>query len=265
MLEADDRLIISPCAGLERAPFAALPSGSKMLCERATLSTVHGIGMFDACAQRPMLTWRTAACLGAPSRQDLPRLGNASVEVAKVAELLSHAGVAVAEPQTGPSATVAALRQLVSNSDLVHIACHAEPPSSQYPGGLLMLAPDLLTGDSGVLSDDRILGELAVKPGALVTLAACSSGLFGSRQRVLDHGLAPALLVAGAGQVLGSLVPIEDATALDFHIAFYRHLISGKRPAAALACAQREAAAGELGLALQPPSQWATYVLYVVG
>jgi CHAT domain-containing protein len=264
-LGADDRLVLSPCAELEQVFFAALPSGRGMLCERATLSTVHGIGMFEACAQRPTLTWQTAACLGAPSRPDLPRLENARAEVAKVAELLLQAGVVVAELQIGPSATVAALRQCVANSDLVHIACHAQPPSTQYPGGQLMLTPDLLTGDSGVLTDDRILGELSVKPGALVVLAACSSGVFGGRQRFLDHGLVPALLVAGAGQVLGSLVPIHHAAALAFHIAFYRHLIRGNRPAAALAHAQREAAAGKLGLALQVPSRWATSVLYGIG
>ena len=142
-LEGDDRLILSPCAELEQVLFAALPSSRGILCQQTTLSTVHGIGMFEACAQRPTLTWQTAACLGAPSRPDLPRLDNARAEVTKVAELLSQAGIAVAEPQIGPSATVAALRQCAANSDLVHIACHAQPPSPQYPGGQLMLAPDL--------------------------------------------------------------------------------------------------------------------------
>jgi CHAT domain-containing protein len=89
--------------------------------------------------------------------------------------------------------------------------------------------------------------------------------VIGTAGRFLDHGQVPAWLIVGARQVLGSLVPIGDADALQFHSAFYRHLVTGYRPAAALAMAQRQAAAGELGPSLQSPDNWAAYVLYGAG
>jgi CHAT domain-containing protein len=265
ILQSDDALIVSPCEELAQVAFAALPTGRKLLCQRATLSTVYGAGMLEACTQRPALEWRTAVCVGAPSRPDAPSLVYARAELVHVSELLSAAGIRVGPPCLGAEATVAGLRRLAVDSDIIHLSCHAQPPLPESPSGRLLLSPDLLAGDSGVLTEDRIIGELALKQGALVVLAACSGGVFGTARRFLDHGQVPAWLIVGARQVLGSLAPIGDAAALQFHSAFYRHLVAGYRPAAALAMAQREAARGELGPSLQAPDNWAAYVLYGAG
>ena len=242
--------------------FAALPSGHSLLCERATLSIVYGAGMLEACIRRPALEWRTAVCFGAPLRPDCAEPRPCPHRVGPRIRTALRGGHSGPPTLLGAQATVSELRRLAVDSDIIHLSCHAQPPLPESPSGRLLLSPDLLAGDSGVLTEDRIVGEVTLKPGSLVVLAACSGGVFGTARRFLDHGQVPAWLVVGARQVLGSLTPIGDAAALHFHSAFYRHLVTGHRPASALAKAQREAARGELGPSLQSPESWATYVLY---
>jgi len=261
-LDAGDALLVSPCEQLERVPFAAAEIGGRLLCQRATVSVVYGLGMLEACASRPVLPLQRAVCLGAPARPDVPKLVHAKSEVEAIASRLESAGVDARPLLLGADATVVNLRQRASEADLVHMACHALAPAAGQPDARLLLAPDLVARDSGVLSDDRIVSELVLKPGVHVNLAACGSGVVGGQQAFLYHGLVPALLVAGAASVLGCLWPIGDAAAMTFQSAYYEHLVAGFRPASALAAVQRKAALGAWGAEMQAPENWAGYVLY---
>jgi CHAT domain-containing protein len=93
-------------------------------------------------------------------------------------------------------------------------------------------------------------------------LAACETG-----QGAVDYtegveGLARALRIAGARDVLMTLWPVDDADARDFMLAFYTHWLGA--PTADPATALR---ATQLGYLKHPvpstraPAVWAPYVL----
>lgn len=148
----------------------------------------------------------------------------------------------------------------MQGSDIVHIACHAEAGTADRPAALL-LRPVPTAGDSGVLSDERILDEVRLTPGAFVNLAGCSTADHGQGSGALLRGLVPAFLVAGAGSVAATLWRIDDALALRFQEAFYEAL-PGHRPADALASVQRACLRGEHGEEMASHEIWAAFVLY---
>jgi hypothetical protein len=259
-----DLLIVSPCDELDRFPFALTPVVGRPLCTLVTVSTVQGIGMLDVLASRPPLERRAALCMGAPSRPDRVALEGANTEARAIADLLEANGTRAAPPLLDGDATVAHLIQRAPVSDLIHIACHADAPSSNRADGCLLLAVDALANDSGALESARIVNEVRIKRGAHVNLAACSSAAIGVAQRFLNYGLLHAFLVAGAGSVLGTLWPVGDEAALAFQTAYYGHLLAGKGPAAALAATQRDAIARAPNLDQLSASDWGAYVLYGV-
>ena len=220
--------------------------------------------MLEACENRPRIQVRTAVCIGAPARSDVPDLPGALEEAQRVADLLKDANVQV-QLLTEERATIAALQNIATGSDLVHFACHAGSKTPDEIWAQLLLAPDPQTPESGILSEDQILSNLPLKEGCLVNLAGCRTGLLGSEGRYLRGGLVPAFLVAGAGSVIGGLWPLEDWPAATFQSTFYQRLIAGVQPAEALAITQRECIAGKYGSRLQDVRNWGSYLVYGIG
>lgn len=114
-----------------------------------------------------------------------------------------------------------------------HIASHAyHDPNTGRLGGIALADGDLWL--------DQI-AELAPLP-RLVTLSVCS----GMQSRLYEGdepvGLAATCLAAGAQQMVGSLWPVHDASAVQLMKDFYSHWWSGKPVSHALALAQRAAA-----------------------
>ena len=260
-LKPDDRLVISQCRELEAVPFALLPLRGQPLFACATVSVVNGSGMFEACANRPSVTVHSAVLVGGPARPDVPDLPKAAAEVEDVAAKLDSAGVRVHPALTGAAATVPALAARVEAADLIHFACHGEIEGSAAQACLL-LAPAPLAKDSGVLSEDRILSELKLKPGCHVNLAACRTAVSGGEGEYHTRGLVTAFLVAGASSVLATLWPLRDAPAAVFQEAYYDSIVRGLSPPLALATTQRAAIKGELGDELLLPENFGGYVLY---
>ncbi|MDC6170699.1 CHAT domain-containing protein [Paucibacter sp. XJ19-41] len=259
-LRPDDVVLISPSAELEDISWAELPMEGAPLVERVALSVVPGVGVLEVCAARAKRTWKTAACLGAPHRPNLPFLDAARKEVERVAADLDAAGMAVKGPFVGLQANIGTLAEIVEGCDLVHLACHGELTAG---GGVdLMLAPNLIEGDSGILGGDTVVSAIRLADGALVVLAACSSASAGASSRFVEPGQVPAWLIAGAGTVLACLRPIEDDAARRLHASFYGNLFAGVHAAVALARSQREAARGNLGPELVDPRQWGAYALF---
>ncbi len=123
------------------------------------------------------------------------------------------------------------LRKLAHGHPLVHIASHGLPPTAGHLGGEL-------SGSQGSLSAFR-LADLDFAPGSLVVASAC--------QVAMETGSGPgdstvlnALRTAGAGAVIGSPWPIDDATSRDLVLSFYRQLLKSGEPSRALAAAQLE-------------------------
>jgi tetratricopeptide (TPR) repeat protein len=262
-LEPEDRLIISPSRELQSVPFSLLPFQGKPLCAHAIVTVVNGSGVFEACAGRPALMVRSAVALGAPARPDAPELPGAAMEIEQITARLESAGIRVRPELTGPAATVPALAARVLDADLIHFACHADVKSNGENARLL-LAPAPLAKDSGVLSEDRILTDLRLKPSCHVNLAACRSAVSAGEGEYYARGLATAFLVAGASSVLATLWPLPDGPAAVFQSAYYDRIAQGQSPAVALAATQRAAIGGELGSELQLPQNFAGYVLYGV-
>jgi CHAT domain len=260
-LKPEDRLIISQCPELEAVPFALLPFQGQPLFTRATVSVVNGSGMFEASARRPFLALHSAVLVGAPARPDVPDLPKATAEVEDIAAKLESVGVRVRPALTGVAATVPALVARAQNADLIHFACHGEIARNEQKSRLL-LAPSPLTKDSGVLSEDRILTDLKLKPGCHVNLAACRSAISGGEGEYHARGLVAALLVAGASSVLATLWPLRDGPTAVFQAAYYDSIARGRSPALALAATQRAAAKGELGEELRLTENFGGYVLY---
>jgi CHAT domain-containing protein len=128
-----------------------------------------------------------------------------------------------------------------------------------------MLSPDIRHDDSGDLSEDRIISTVEVRQGAVVNLSGCATGRTEQSSAPLLGGLVPAFLLAGAGSVIASLWPIADAPAAKFQAELYRQILTGARPATALARAQRRCARGELGADTQNITVWAAHVAYGAG
>ena len=73
-----------------------------------------------------------------------------------------------------------------------------------------------------------------------VTLSACETGLSAVAPGEDLVGLARGFLLAGAPSLLVSLWVVDDAATADLMATFYRELLAGARPAAALRHAQLE-------------------------
>ena len=95
---------------------------------------------------------------------------------------------------------------------------------------LLVLAPDV-RGSYALTSARIAAAKLARHP--IVVLAACGSGATG-RAFHTAHGLADALVLAGASAVIASPEPINDAAAPHFFTGVRARIIAGTSPAKAL-------------------------------
>jgi CHAT domain-containing protein len=183
----------------------------------------------------------------------------------------------------GPEATEARMRSELGRASMLHVAAHgfADERHPRFSG--LLLARD--SSASGSAADGVLQAfELLDTPcrADLVTLSACETG----RGRLVRGegmlGLASALQMAGARNLVVSQWKVDDAATAEFMLAFYRHLSAGAEPAAALARVKRErltagspaaspaavAGSGPRGVgqsresALRShPSSWAAFVL----
>lgn len=224
-------LVIVPDAALGRLPFAALRTEDRPLIEDYTISYAPSLNGLVALARRQVAAPGPPAVLGDP-RGDLPQAAVEAREVAILLRTAAHTG-GQADRQTLEAAT---------HAQVLHLATHT---------GLGARGPWLALAD-GEVPADAIVTDAIGPP--LVVLASCASaartgkGLWGS--------LAAAFLTAGSRAVVASLWSIEDATAREFVLRFYRQ--GGvDDPAGALARAQRE-----LYEAGAPPAVWAPYVLF---
>jgi CHAT domain-containing protein len=91
----------------------------------------------------------------------------------------------------------------------------------------------------GMLMADEVM-DLDLSHTQLVTLSACETGLGVSLSDEGSVGVQRAFLLAGAKHVLATLWPISDAETVEFMEAFYKRVLAGEKPPAALTAVQRE-------------------------
>jgi CHAT domain-containing protein len=150
-----------------------------------------------------------------------------------------------ADLRLGAASTEAALRAALEHGRTVHIASHGEF-NARNPLFSRMLIGRAGAGNApndGRLEVHEILGLHTTSP--LVFLSGCETGLGTSdgpfAQGTEEGSLAQAFLVAGAGSVVATLWPVDDAEAERLAGSFYRQIAAGLPPEDALASAQREA------------------------
>ncbi|UCC82911.1 MAG: CHAT domain-containing protein [Gemmatimonadota bacterium] len=258
-LEGVHRLIIVPHAELSYLPFAALRDQASGRYLAEGFSLLH----LPTAAALPIL--RAGDTHGpqvrsAPGRSFAPfprRLPATREEVAAFAEALPEAGTFI-----GDRATEAELRRALSDGAIVHVATHGVLNSRNPMFSRIELRGDATDGrpSDGRLEVHELLGLKVRSP--LVFLSGCETGVGVAWSTEYRRGedfatLAQAFLYAGAGNVIATLWPVDDAGAGVFAARFYRHLQDAP-PVEALARAQRDMMADST---YEAPYYWAAYTL----
>lgn len=237
-LAGSRRLLLVPHAQLGALPFAALPDQGQTLGQRYQL----------ALAPSARVAWRGLQTAPRPPRRavaigESSRLPHAATEATQVAALFPQGQAFV-----GEQATLLALQQHAGGADVLHLACHGQFRSDNPRFSALHLLDGALTVEQAE----------ALKLGpATVVLSACETALSALDTGDEMVGLVRAFLVAGAARVVAALWPVDDAVTAAFMSEFYRALIAGAQPAAALQQAQAAV------MAKHPhPAFWAAFALY---
>jgi CHAT domain-containing protein len=200
------------------------------------------------------------------------RLAHARREVEAIRDAFPSARVYLAE-----RASEAAFLSEAGRASILHVAAHGflDDRHPAYSG--LVLAPD--SAGTGGPTDGLVQAfEISETPMRLelATLSACESGGGGLRRGEGLLGLVRAFQVAGARSVVASLWRIEDASAADLMVDFYRRLAAGARPSLALRESKRAMmrqgvpapGGGDRGVGVRPrpgapagAATWASFVL----
>jgi CHAT domain len=240
LLDAAERVTVVPHRALHDVPWCALHDGQRWLLESHELILASSA---SSGAANRMRTWqppRRVLAMGAEA-DGLP-------QVHAELQAIGQAMGARAQLLLGSAASAEALQRLAPGADIVHLACHGSFRADNPAFSALTLADGPLTLHD--LREHRL-------DAALVVLSACETGL--SRVAAGDEliGLVRGFTLAGAAAVLATQWAVSDASTARLMGALYRGLAAGVRPAAALRCAQLEAAS-----AGAHPFHWAALTLY---
>jgi tetratricopeptide (TPR) repeat protein len=148
------------------------------------------------------------------------------------------------------AATADTVLALAPGHNVIHFGCHGWFDTIFPEQSGLMLA-------GGWLTVQRILTELHLSPGSLVSMAACVSGLARVRLGEEYTGLTQSMLTAGAQSVLSSLWPVDDAATRAMFEYFYEGISHGESSAQALRRAAQRVA-GQRGW--EHPYYWAGFI-----
>ena len=231
-------LVIAPHRTLYYVPFQALHNGESYLIERREVSYTPSAAIYRHCASLPREPLRRALLVGAPDERT-PMLSD---EVRTIAPLFPQSTVLVNE-----KATLAGLRQAAPQADVLHLACHGEFRQDNPLLSALHLSDGLLT-----VRDAYDLNLHC----QLVVLSACDTGVNTVTPGDELLGLVRGFLAAGTPALMVSLWTVEDTATATLMTYFYRRLVAGYQPAAALRAAQR--ALLKQG---QHPFFWSPFVL----
>jgi CHAT domain-containing protein/Tfp pilus assembly protein PilF len=257
LLQGKRALVIVPHAELHFLPFQALVTdraSRRFLIESYVISYAPSAAAWAVAVPRP--GFRSVLAL-APRVAELPATRR---EVTTIGRRLHNGGVTVL---VGGDATEAQLRRLASSYSIIHLATYGVLNRRHPLFSYIDLAPG--GGEDGRL-EAREIPALRLS-GSLIVLSACETSLASGALRDVPPGedwvgLVSSLLAAGAGDVLASAWPVQDAATADLMDRFYRALHEGAAPAFALAAAQREMIRENR---LASPARWAAFLLIAAG
>jgi CHAT domain-containing protein len=136
-------------------------------------------------------------------------------------------------------------------ASLVHLATHGLLEGQQSHQAALLVNGSLLTSE-------QIL-DLHLAPASLVVLSACNGARENGRSGRDTSSLVGAFLLSGASTAIGAQWSVDDAASLEFFARFYRDLLDGATPGAALLSTKR---AWLVSPNHAHPFYWAPFVLY---
>lgn len=112
--------------------------------------------------------------------------------------------------------------------DVIHIASHALPDNHPERNAVLLEAPGGRGDPDGQVNAREIVGLWQLR-GSLVSLSGCESSFWTGFGRGEFNGMVPALLAAGARNILGSQWPVQDRATSLLMTRFYENL-QGRYP-----------------------------------
>ncbi|MGB7520280.1 MAG: CHAT domain-containing tetratricopeptide repeat protein, partial [Spirulinaceae cyanobacterium] len=236
--DPDEHIIFIPHRELFLVPFPALQDNEgKYLIEKHTILTAPAIEVLDKTNQRRQQVPGDAQdilVVGNPTMpkvsfypgekpEQLSPLENSEKEAKEVAQLLQ------AKPITGGQATETAIKPILSNAKLIHLATHGLLDNFRGLNSAIALAPS--ESDNGLLTAEEIL-DLKLNA-ELVVLSACNTG----QGRLTGDGvigLSRSLIAAGVPSVIVSLWSVPDAPTAELMTEFYRNFQANPNKAQAL-------------------------------
>jgi tetratricopeptide (TPR) repeat protein len=240
------RLVVVPDPDYDGVPFAALVHPATKAPLFATTSTALAPYLGILLRPLPEPSGELRALVVASPRATVVPLPAAREEADEVAALL-HTGTVVEHPRA------AELERLLESAELFHFAGHSQGHPLDPYDHELMLAPGEALGIGRILDLDLSRLRLAV-------LSSCDSASIVSLE-LPGPGFADAVLAAGAGQVVGTLWPIQDGSALAFVKELYRQIETGLLPMDAVRQTSLSQRLAETAARRQPPTWMAFRVV----
>jgi CHAT domain-containing protein/Tfp pilus assembly protein PilF len=142
------------------------------------------------------------------------------------------------------------------DAHILHFATHAVSDVSDSLQSFLLLAPGQTGHQNVLLTAQQVLAMRGRLTTRLAVLSACTTVGEADIPGEGIMGLTWAFLAAGVPTVIATQWPLNDTSAVQFAVHFYRNLAEGTPPAAALSRTQR-AMIADGGFRI---SQWAAYV-----
>ncbi|PYT04725.1 MAG: hypothetical protein DMF65_01530, partial [Acidobacteria bacterium] len=214
------RLVVVPHRALHYVPFHALDDGESYVVERREVSYAPSAGVLLRCLEKPSRAIESALLLGVADAQTT----HVREEIRALAPLFPRATALLDN-----EATLAALREGAPRADVLHLACHGQfRPDSP-------LFSSLKLGDGWLTARDAYALDVGA---SLVTLSACETGVSAVAPGDELMGLVRGFFYAGAPTLALSLWTVDDEATAELMSDFYKQLLAGARPAAALRSAQ---------------------------
>ena len=217
---AGRRLVVVPHRALHYVPFHALHDGEAHVVERREVSYAPSATVLLHCLARQRPPLQRALLVGVADER-APRVRD---EIDALASLFP-------EPVSllGERATLASVREFAPGADVLHLACHGRFRPDNPLFSSLRLSDGWLTVRDTYNLDLRC---------GLVALSACETGVNEVAPGDELIGLARGFFSAGAPTLLLSLWTVDDKATASLMADFYRRLLAGSSPAAALREAQ---------------------------
>jgi CHAT domain-containing protein/Tfp pilus assembly protein PilF len=238
---------IIPHRLLHYVPFAALTDGRRYFSEDHTLFYLPSASVLRFVREKSRPARPPLLALAQSEADGLPYLPYADDEAEAVARLYGTRALTTAE------ASQSSFLRRAGEAGIIHIAAHAELDTDSPLFYHISLGRH--RDDDGILEVREVYNLNLPKVG-LVVLSACRTQVGLPSQGDDIVALNRAFIYAGAPTVIASLWSVEDESARELMISFYKHLKGGMSKAEALGAAQDETRRTHPN-----PYYWAAFVL----